>query len=79
MSTRYSFMNDLTNLSKVNSRHTELLTFHHLKPRTDAYKFSTIVRFPKMFSELTLDTRNVLILEGYKSFRMKLRGEFLVC
>ena len=54
MSTRYSFMNDLTNLSKVNSRHTELLTFHHLKPRTDAYKFSTFVRFPKMFSELTL-------------------------
>ncbi len=79
MSTRYLFIDNLTYLSKVNSRHSELLTFHHLKPRTDAYKFPTIVRFPKMFSELTIDTRNIFILEGYKSFRMMLREDLLVC
>ena len=51
-------MDNLRNMLQVNSRHTKLITFHHLKPRTDGYKFSTIVRFPKMFLELTAEIIN---------------------
>ena len=77
MFTKYHAMDNLRNMLQVNSRHTELLTFHHLKPRTDGYKFSKIVCFPKMFSELTAEIRNAVILEGYRSFRFKLRNGLL--
>jgi hypothetical protein len=62
---------------QVNNPHPELLTFHHLKPRTDGYKFSTLVHFPKMFSELSDDLSNSVVIAGYESFRSQLKGSLM--
>ena len=49
--TSYFGCNFLSN-SKVNSRHSDVLTFDHGQPRTDYFKYSATIRFPKAFSEL---------------------------
>ena len=70
------FMSDFLNLFHVNARHPDKLTFYHLSPRTNAYKNSACVRFPKIISELDVETRNSLILEGLGGFRFRLRRVF---
>ena len=60
---------------KVNSRHSDVLTFYHAKPRTDSFKYSVTIRFPKVFSELSVETRNSLVLDSFKMFRSVLRDD----
>ena len=77
MFSKSNVMPNVRDKLQVNNRHPELLTFHHLNPRTDCYTFSTLVRFPKMLSELSDDLRNSVVIAGYKSFRSQLKGSLM--
>ena len=72
--TSYFGCNFLSNF-KVNSRHSDVLTFYHGKPRTNSFKYSAAIRFPKAFSELSVETRNSLVLDSFKTFRSVLRDD----
>ena len=71
--TSYFGCNFLSNV--VNSRHSDVLTFYHGQPRTDFFKYSAAIRFPKAFSELSVETRNSLVLDSFKTFRSVLRDD----
>ena len=49
ISPRSDFMKDFLDMFLVNCRHTDVLTFHHNKARTEAYKHCGVIRFPKAF------------------------------
>ena len=71
--TSYFGCNFLSNF-KVNSRHSDVLTFYHGQPRTDSFKYSAAIRFPKVFSE-RVKTRNSLVLDSFKTFRSVFRDD----
>ena len=70
------FMSNVLDYFQVNSRHSESLTFHHVKPRVDAFKYCGLVRFPKMFSELDGDLRTTLVTEPFNIFKSCLYDHF---
>ena len=47
----------------------------NVMPRTFSFKYSADIRFPKAFSELSVETRNPLVLDSLKTFRPVLRDD----
>ena len=57
-------------------RHTDTVKFHHQSSRTNAFRHSLCIRFPRIWDSLPVDVKDQIIV-GYKPFINALRKHLL--